>query len=111
MVQRQSLRFHVQLPTSFSGNRERGSGLITELSLAGCSMISEDAVRRGATLVLHVQLPAEDAPLKLEASVQWADGPRFGLEFSRLRLEEKQRLIHFMGALERAEANRVRRAS
>jgi hypothetical protein len=110
MVQRQSSRFHIQLPATFSGNRETGSGLVTELSLAGCSVISEDAVRPGATLVLHVQLPAEDAPLKLEASVQWADGPSFGLEFSRLRLEEK-RLIRFMSALERAEANRARRAS
>ena len=111
MVQRQSARYHIQLPASFSGNRETGSGLITELSISGCRVMSEDAVRPGATLVLHAQLPADDAPLKLEASVQWADGPNFGLEFSRLRLEEKERLIHFMGALKRAEANRIRRVS
>ncbi|HJU06095.1 MAG TPA: PilZ domain-containing protein [Nitrospiraceae bacterium] len=111
MVERQSSRFPIQLPASFSGNREIGSGLITELSLAGCSLISDDAVQPGTTLVIHVQLPADETPLKLEGAVQWTDGAGFGLEFSRLRLEEKQRLSRFLSALERAQANRARRAS
>jgi hypothetical protein len=36
--------------------------------------------------------------------VRWASGREHGLEFARLRLEEKERLGRFIGALMRKDA-------
>jgi hypothetical protein len=45
-------------------------------------------------------LPGQYAPLKVDlADVRWAKGREFGLEFVRLRLEEKARLQRFISAL------------
>lgn len=37
------------------------------------------------------------------AEVRWAQGEEFGLEFVRVRLEEKRRLQQFLSALQRAQ--------
>ncbi|WP_447977991.1 PilZ domain-containing protein [Candidatus Nitrospira bockiana] len=111
MEQRRSPRFAIQLPISFSGNQTIGSGLVSELSQGGCSVTSEDRVQGGAALVLHIQLPDQEAPLKADASVRWTNGMTFGCEFLRLPLKDKERLRHFIGALDRAAENRARKAS
>jgi hypothetical protein len=111
MEQPRSSRFAVQLPTSFSSNHGAGSGLVCELSETGCSVTCEECVNVGSSLVLHIQLPGDDIPLKADGSVRWINGMTLGLQFQRLRLEEKRRLVHFIGALARAAENRTRRTS
>lgn len=111
MQQPRSSRFAVQLPITFSGNHGAGSGLVCELSETGCSVTCEEYVDLGPSLVVHIALPGEAAPLKAEGTVCWTNGMALGLELHWHRLEEKRRFLHFMGALARAAESRVRRAS
>ena len=110
-MQPRSSRFPVQLPITFSGNHGAGSGLICELSETGCSITCEERIDVGSSLVMHITLPGGYAPLKVEGSVRWTDGVTLGVEFDWHRVEEKQRFLHFMAAVARAAAGRVRRAS
>jgi len=111
MELRRAPRFAVQVPVSFSSHDGVGSGLISELSHSGCSVISEDSVRAGGTLVLHIHLPDHAVPVKVDAIVPWADGMLFGLEFRRFNLQDKERWACFVNAVERAANDSVRRAS
>lgn len=111
MQQPRAVRFAVQLPVSFSGNHGAGSGLVCELSETGCKVTCEDGVEVGPSLVLHITLPGEYAPLKADGSVRWTNGGTLGVKFEWHRREEKQRFLHFMGAVARAAESRMRRAS
>jgi hypothetical protein len=101
---REFARFAVKLPVTFSGEDVAGGGMTAGISNKGCTMVSEDLILAGITLALHIQLPEQYAPLKVDvAEVRWAQGEEFGVEFVRLRLEEKQRLAKFLKALQRVQ--------
>lgn len=109
MEKREFVRIPVELPVSFSGDGEAGGGLVSVLSVKGCTVISDELILPGATLALHIQLPEQYAPLKIDlAEVRWAQGRECGLEFLRLRLEEKQRLHRFISAFQRTESGGFR---
>jgi PilZ domain len=109
MEKREFARVVVELPISFSGNGLAGGGLVSGLSPRGCMLASDELILPGATLALHIQLPDQYAPLKVDlAEVRWAQGRECGLEFVRLRLEEKQRLGRFLSALQRAKGGGFR---
>ena len=100
MEKRDYARFAVELPVSLSGSGVAGGGLVSGLSARGCTVVSDELILAGTTLALHIQLPEQYAPLKVDlAEVRWAQGREFGLEFTRLRLEEKTRLHRFLAAL------------
>ena len=100
MEKRDYARFAVELPVSLSGSGVAGGGLVSGLSARGCTVVSDELIQAGTTLALHIQLPGQYAPLKVDlAEVRWAQGREFGLEFVRLRLEEKARLQRFISAL------------
>ena len=95
-------RFAVKLPVTLSGQGVAGGGLVSGLSDRGCTVISDELIQAGTSLALHIQVPEQYAPLKVDlAEVRWAQGREFGLEFVRLRLEEKARLQRFISALVR----------
>ncbi|MGH7236330.1 MAG: PilZ domain-containing protein [Nitrospiraceae bacterium] len=100
MNRREYPRVGVQLPVSLSSSGVAGGGLVSGLSARGCTVVSDELIQTGTSLALHIQLPDQYAPLKVDlAEVRWAQGREFGLEFVRLRLEEKTRLHRFLGAL------------
>lgn len=113
MDKREFARFVVELPVSFSGSGIAGGGIVSGLSVHGCTMVSDELVTAGVMLALRIQLPAQYAPLKIDlAEVRWTSGQEYGLEFARLRLEEKERLGRFTSALMRkAEGGGFRHAS
>jgi hypothetical protein len=99
---REFARVPVKLPVTFSGEDIAGGGLTSGLSVHGCTLVTEDLLLAGNTVALHIVLPAQSEPLKIDlAEVRWADGPDCGLDFVRLRLEEKQRLTRFLTALQK----------
>jgi len=101
MDKREFARVAVELAVSFSGSGVSGGGLLSGLSTRGCTMITDELIQRGTTVALQIQLPEPYTPLKVElAEVRWADGRDAGLEFLRLRLEEKQRLQGFIRAVQ-----------
>jgi hypothetical protein len=103
---RKSVRYEVQLPLSFSGNEVAGGGLVTSLSKKGCSVTSEEPGRANTFLALHLQLPEQYAPLRVEvAEVRWSSGSGFGLAFMHLRAEEEERMRRFISWLETTQNN------
>jgi len=113
MDKREFARFAVELPVSFSGSGIAGGGMVSGLSAHGCTMVSDELIPDGVMLALRIQLPEQYAPLKIDlAEVRWASGREYGLEFARLRLEEKERLGRFTSALMRkADGGNFRHAS
>ena len=109
MERREFTRAPIELPVSLSGDGVAGGGLVLGLSARGCTIVSDELILSATPLALHIQLPTQSSPLKVDlAEVRWAQGRECGLEFLRLRLEEKQRLLQLLTALQRS--NRFKQA-
>ena len=106
MERRETDRYEVDLPLSFSGNEIAGGGSVISLSKDGCAVKSEESVPPHAFLALRVQLPEPNAPLKVEvAHVRWSNMSAFGLEFVHLHAEESARLQRFILWLQTTQNN------
>lgn len=103
---RKYTRFEVEIPLSFSGKQIAGGGLVNGLSKEGCSVLSEEPVQSNTFMALHLHLPEQSSPLRIEvAEVRWTSGIAFGLEFKHLRAEEQERLRRFITWLENTQNN------
>ncbi len=103
MEARKQVRFAVQLPVSFNGDRlpGEGEGTILNLSADGCAITSETVAGTTAYLQLSMQLREREEPVHVDlAAVRWSTAARFGVEFIRVRPEEGERLKRFVKALE-----------
>lgn len=101
MDNRESPRFAVELPISFSGNEVAGGGIVSSLSNEGCTVGSDENVQPGTYLVLHIHLAEQYSPLDIElAVVRWSTEREFGLEFLRMAAQERHRLLHILTSLE-----------
>ena len=106
MERRETIRYEVELPLSFSGSEVAGGGIVTSLSKEGCAVKSEESVPAHAFVALRVQLPEPNAPLKIEvAHVRWTNMSSFGLEFVHLHAEELERLKRFILWLQTTQNN------
>jgi PilZ domain len=87
-------RLRVQFRTTFSASpKAEGVGVILDLSLGGCRIVSPVVVELGVSLELRIHVPDLEWPLMIEAaSVQWVSGETFGLAFFRMKDMERQRL-------------------
>ncbi len=93
-------RFVVQLPLKYSGDLVEAEGTVVNLSMGGCAIDGTRRVQPGAYLFLRIQLPSEEAPVKIElAPVRWVRGRIFGVEFIRQSGEDQERLKKFIGRL------------
>ncbi len=101
MDKRESSRFAVELPISFSGVEVSGGGIVSSLSNEGCTVRSDENVRPGTYLVLHIHLSEQYSPMEIElAEVRWSTGGEFGVEFLRLASQERERLHGLVASLE-----------
>ena len=106
MERRDSPRYEIEVPLTFSGQAIDGSGLVTSLSKEGCHVVSEDSRPARACLSLHVRFPAPYEPLTVEvAEVRWTDATGFGLVFVHVHDEENARLQRFIDWLKRTQNN------
>ena len=92
-VQRRRTRRHtVLLPVEVDGKKDR-RGLTSDLSLGGCKITSNLALRSGQHLTLRLHLPGQESPIVVEkAAVRWVVGNAFGLQFMSLLSSERERL-------------------
>ena len=92
-IQRRRFRRHsILLPVEVDG-KEGVKGLTDNLSLGGCRMNGNLAVRRGQHLTLRLRLPGQESPIIVErAAVRWVVGNAFGLQFMSLLSSERERL-------------------
>ena len=101
MEGRKHTRFAVQLPVSFRGDQLSRRGTILNLSAEGCAITSETVAGAAAYLQLTMQLREREEPVQVDlAAVRWSFARRFGVEFIKIRPEERERLKQFVKALE-----------
>ena len=90
-------RIHQRLPVSypviFGGAPFVGEGVVSNLSLSGCSVTCERTVLRGSYVKLSVILPDPTSSLFIElAKIRWVQNTTFGVEFIRLPAITRHRL-------------------
>ena len=86
-------RFPLSYPVIFGGAPFVGEGLLTNLSLLGCSVMSDREVLCGSDVRVSVLLPNQTQALSIDlGTIKWVQGHQFGVEFLRLPLEARQRL-------------------
>ena len=90
-------RIPVDLPVFFATPDSEGTGVkkgsMFNLSVGGCAVESVTTVETGTDIALFIQVPHQDTTIKVDQSaVRWVRFGEFGLEFLRLRPEERERL-------------------
>ncbi len=110
-------RFPLNYPVIFGGAPFVGEGVLTNLSLKGCSVTCDREVLCGSqvrvSMLVHHQPPA--LPVEL-GTIKWVRGNQFGVEFVRVPLEAQQRLnrtlrMELIEWLEKRHRNSVSSAS
>jgi PilZ domain len=86
-------RFPLFYPVIFGGAPFVGEGILSNLSLMGCSVLCDREVLCGSDVRVSVLLPHQTPALSIDlGTIKWVQGCQFGVEFLRLPLEARQRL-------------------
>jgi hypothetical protein len=86
-------RFPLFYPVIFGGAPFVGEGMLTNLSLKGCSVMCDREVLCGSNVRVSVLLPNQTPALSIDlGAIKWVLGHQFGVEFLRLPFEASQRL-------------------
>ena len=107
-------RFPLHYPVVFGGAPFVGEGILTNLSLKGCSVLCDREVLRGSDVRVSVLLPDQRTALSIElGTIKWVQGEQFGVEFLRVPLEARQRLnsmlrVELIGLLQARAAKNAR---
>jgi hypothetical protein len=107
-------RFPLHYPVVFGGAPFVGEGILTNLSLKGCSVLCDREVLRGSDVRVSVLLPDQRTALSIElGTIKWVQGEQFGVEFLRVPLEARQRLnsmlrVELIGLLKARAARNAR---
>jgi len=92
---RKSIRVPVRIPVTFESNEVSGDGMLTDMSLHGCSLESEQHLRSG--LLIKLNFPSKTAgkpssTVQQLATVMGVNGNRAGLKFLAYSFQEKDAL-------------------
>ena len=94
--QRQHVRYQVEFPATFAGDRT-GIGIVYNLGIGGCKVVSDLAVKSGALLTVQLQIPGQTLVITIRAAtVRWTLELEFGLEFLGMQELERARLEQFL---------------
>ncbi|HEV8326777.1 MAG TPA: PilZ domain-containing protein [Nitrospiraceae bacterium] len=94
--QRQHVRYQVEFPATFEGDHT-GIGIVYNLGMGGCKVVSDLEVKNGALLTLHLKIPEQTLAITIRAAtVQWTLELEFGLEFLEMQDKERARLEQFL---------------
>ena len=86
-------RFPLHYPVVFGGAPYVGEGILSNLSLMGCSVMCDREVLCGSDVRVSVLLPNQTPALSIDlGTIKWVQGRQFGVKFLRLPLEARQRL-------------------
>jgi hypothetical protein len=90
-------RFPLFYPVIFGGAPFVGEGILSNLSLMGCSVMCDREVLCGSDVRVSVLLANQAPALSIDlGTIKWVQGCQFGVEFLRLPLEARQRLNHVL---------------
>jgi hypothetical protein len=77
----------------FGDDDFEGEATLLDISTHGCRAASSIPMQCGTRLKLSLFLPDHQWPLRVEeAVVRWVEEREFGLEFSNIRLAQRERL-------------------
>jgi len=77
----------------FGDDDFEGEAAVLDVSTNGCRVESSTEVKIGMVLKLSLFLSDFKWPLRIDqAIVRWIDGKQFGLEFTSIRLAQRERL-------------------
>ena len=94
--QRQHVRYQVELPATFAGDHA-GLGIVYNLGIGGCKVVSDLAVKSGALLTVQLQIPEQTTAITIRAAtVRWTLELEFGVEFLEMQEKERARLEQFL---------------
>lgn len=101
-------RLPVAFPVIFGGAPFVGEGVVSNLSLSGCSVTCERTVLTGSYVKLSVILPDPTSSLFIElGKIRWVQNNTFGIEFIRLPTITRYRLDRVMSEQVPVERNLV----
>ena len=94
--QRQHARYQVEFPAIVSGDYA-GIGIVYNLGMGGCKVVSDLPIKNGARLTVHLQTPEQPIAITIQAAtVQWTLQLEFGVEFREMLEQERIRLGQFL---------------
>jgi hypothetical protein len=94
--QRQNVRYQVEFPATLAGDHT-GIGIVYNIGMGGCKVVSDLAVQSGTLLAVHLQIPEQTLPIIVRvATVQWTLELEFGVEFLEMQEMERARLEQFL---------------
>jgi c-di-GMP-binding flagellar brake protein YcgR len=97
---RENVRIQIGLPVTISSPHAKAKGMVKDLSVRGCRVKTEGQFPEGALLQLHVQVVDNAPSIEVDAAVVRSSHAGFiGMEFLRVRREEKDRLSQFVRSL------------
>lgn len=77
-----------------------GHSDVYDLSVRGCQIFSEIALKPGNFVGLRLTLPLQEPPVRVNlASVRWSTGEQCGLEFRVMASKDQERLNQFVTSL------------
>ena len=93
---RKYVRYHAEFPATFAGDHA-GVGIVYNLGLGGCKIVSDQTVKSGALLSVHLKVPGQATAITIRAAaVQWIMELEFGVEFLEMQELERARLEKFL---------------
>ena len=94
--QRHHVRYQVEFPAIFEGAHP-GVGIVYNLGMGGCKVVSDLAVRNGDILAVHLKVPDQTLAVTVQAATfQWTHEFEFGVEFVEMQQPERARLEQFL---------------
>ena len=96
--QRQYVRYQVEFPATFAGDHT-GIGIVYNLGIGGCKVVSDLAVKSGALLTVQLQIPGQTTAITITiraATVRWTLELEFGVKFLEMQEKERARLEQFL---------------
>ena len=97
-------RFTTQFRSTFSGGPNEGNGRTLDLSIGGCRIESGTVVSQGDKFECRLHIPDLDWPIMIdEAIVRWVEGKTFGLAFTRLSPEERNKITALISRIEQEQ--------
>ena len=94
--QRQHVRYQVEFPALLAGDCA-GMGIVYNLGMGGCKIVSDLEVRTGALLTIHLKVSDQSSAIAIQAArVKWTMKLEFGVEFHELQGQERVRLEQFL---------------
>ena len=93
---RQYVRYQVEFPATFEGDHA-GIGIVYNLGIGGCKVVSDLAVHKGALLAVQLRIPEQTCAIIVRAAtIRWKLDLEFGVEFLEMQEGERTRLRQFL---------------